>query len=91
MELLKPIVDEYEALLERTQSIDFNDMIGKAINYVESGRFQPTWRYILVDEFQDISRPRARLVKALRDRTRIVRSSVSAMTGSRFIDLPVAT
>lgn len=70
MELLKPIVDEYEALLERTQSIDFNDMIGKAINYVESGRFQPTWRYILVDEFQDISRPRARLVKALRDRTK---------------------
>jgi DNA helicase-4 len=70
MELLKPIVDRYEALLARTHSIDFNDMIGKAIGYVESGRFKPAWRYILVDEFQDISRPRARLVKALRDRTK---------------------
>jgi len=70
MDLLKPIVDRYEALLARTESIDFNDMIGKAIGYVESGRFKPVWRYILVDEFQDISRPRARLVKALRDRTK---------------------
>lgn len=69
MELLRPIVDRYEALLEKSQCIDFNDMIGKAIDYVESGRFKPAWRYILVDEFQDISRPRARLVKALREGT----------------------
>ena len=70
MELLRPVIDRYEALLQKTQSIDFNDMIGKAIDYVESGRFKPTWRFILVDEFQDISRPRARLVKALRDHTK---------------------
>ena len=70
MELLKPVLDRYEAHLKASDSIDFNDMIGKAIDYVESGRFKPTWRYILVDEFQDISRPRARLVKALRDRTK---------------------
>ena len=69
MELLKPVLDRYEAHLRASDSIDFNDMIGKAIDYVESGRFKPIWRYILVDEFQDISRPRARLVKALRDRT----------------------
>lgn len=69
MELLKPVLEHYEADLQASESIDFNDMIGKAIDYVESGRFKPSWRYILVDEFQDISRPRARLVKALRDRT----------------------
>ncbi|ROQ48467.1 DNA helicase-4 [Marinobacter sp. 3-2] len=70
MDLLKPIVDRYKALLEEDESIDFNDMIGRAIDYVESGRFKPSWRYIMVDEFQDISRPRARLVKVLRDRTK---------------------
>ncbi|WP_421866457.1 UvrD-helicase domain-containing protein [Marinobacter adhaerens] len=70
MELLKPIVDRYESHLKASDSIDFNDMIGRAINYVESGHFKPSWRYILVDEFQDISRPRARLVKALRDNTK---------------------
>tara|TARA_R100000306_G_scaffold8148_2_gene11180 strand:- start:692 stop:3601 length:2910 start_codon:yes stop_codon:yes gene_type:complete len=70
MDLLKPIVDQYNTYLESNECIDFNDMIGRAIHYVESGRFTPSWRYILVDEFQDISRPRARLVKALRDKTK---------------------
>ncbi len=42
-------------------------MIHKAIDYVESGRYIHGWRYILVDEFQDISEPRARLVKALKE------------------------
>jgi len=70
MDLLAPIVDHYEELLGSTQTIDFNDMIGKAIAYVESGQFVPPWRFLLVDEFQDISRPRARLIKALRDKAK---------------------
>jgi DNA helicase-4 len=40
-------------------------MIGKALRYVETGRYKPVWQYIMVDEFQDISEPRARLIKAL--------------------------
>ncbi len=39
-------------------------MIGRAIDYVESGRFSSPYRYLLVDEFQDISASRARLLKA---------------------------
>ena len=65
--LLKPIVADYEAMLATHQQIDFDDMIGKAIRYVKEGRFKSPWRYILVDEFQDISEPRARLIKLLRD------------------------
>ncbi|MCY1264132.1 ATP-dependent DNA helicase Rep [compost metagenome] len=64
--LLKPVADRYEQELKRNNHIDFDDMIIKAIQYVEAGRFKAPWRYILVDEFQDISRPRARLVQALR-------------------------
>ncbi|KLI85642.1 ATPase AAA [Vibrio parahaemolyticus] len=67
LELLMPLYHRYEKYLRDHQVIDFNDMIGKALMYVQTGQFQSPWKYLLVDEFQDISEPRARLVKALRD------------------------
>lgn len=67
LSLLNPILSDYQALLEREGHIDFDDMIGKAIQYVREGRFRSPWRYILVDEFQDISEARARLIRYLRD------------------------
>ncbi len=67
MQLLQPIFARYQGLLKARKEIDFDDMIGRAIDYVQQGRFKPRWRYIMVDEFQDISEPRARLVRALRD------------------------
>ncbi|MBL4765146.1 MAG: UvrD-helicase domain-containing protein [Colwellia sp.] len=67
LELLKPILTVYEDHLKRYAEIDFEDMINKALAYVQAGKFNSPWRYIMVDEFQDISEPRARLVKALRD------------------------
>jgi DNA helicase-4 len=65
--LLKPILIAYQQHLTDHGEIDFDDMINKALAYVQTGQFQSPWRYIMVDEFQDISEPRARLVKALRD------------------------
>ncbi len=67
MTLLLPVVDDYVAHLHKHQHIDFDDMIGKAIHYVQTKQFKSQWRFILVDEFQDISDARARLIKALRD------------------------
>ena len=67
MTLLLPVVDDYIAHLHKHQHIDFDDMIGKAIHYVQTNQFKSQWRFILVDEFQDISDARARLIKALRD------------------------
>ncbi|WP_210455133.1 UvrD-helicase domain-containing protein [Vibrio crassostreae] len=67
LDLLYPLYSRYELFLREKQWIDFNDMISKALMYVQSGQFVSSWKYILVDEFQDISEPRARLVKALRD------------------------
>ena len=67
LKIVVPIYEKYDAFLKENQHIDFDDMIGRAIAYVEGGRFVSPWRYILVDEFQDISEPRARLVKALRE------------------------
>ncbi len=41
-------------------------MILRAARYTETGRYVSPFRHILVDEFQDISQSRARLVKALK-------------------------
>jgi len=66
-ELLAPIINRYEEHLAGNREIDFEDMINKAISYVQDGSFTSPWKFILVDEFQDISQPRAELVKQLRD------------------------
>ena len=63
--LFEPIYEVYQQHLRDTNTIDFEDMIVRAIEYVETGRYQSPYRHLLVDEFQDISASRARLVKAL--------------------------
>ncbi len=64
--LLNPIMTKYQKTLDDNEEIDFSDMIGKALDYVESAKFKSPWKYILVDEFQDISAPQARLISALK-------------------------
>jgi DNA helicase-4 len=51
---------------ELGERIDFEDMVLRAAGYVESGAYQSPFRHILVDEFQDISQDRARLVGTLK-------------------------
>lgn len=68
--LFEPIYEAYQLHLRDNTSIDFEDMIGRAIGYVESGQYRSTYRYLLVDEFQDISASRARLLKALMKQNR---------------------
>ena len=65
--VFRPIFERYQDSLARLRQIDFHDMIGKAKEHVESGRYRNRFDYILVDEFQDISPGRARLLKALLD------------------------
>ncbi|WP_028865740.1 UvrD-helicase domain-containing protein [Psychromonas aquimarina] len=65
--LLKPLLGAYQSHLKNAGEIDFEDMICTALSYIKQGKFISPWPYIMVDEFQDISRPRAALVKALRD------------------------
>lgn len=59
-----PVFEEYQRRLG--DRIDFEDMILRAARYTETGRYVSPFRHILVDEFQDISQSRARLVKALK-------------------------
>lgn len=72
LSVFAPVLQSYEESLDGR--IDFEGMVLRAANYVETGRFQSTFKHILIDEFQDISRSRARLVSALlkqRDDTRL--------------------
>ena len=62
-----PVYERYQDSLARQRQIDFHDMITNATEHVQSGRYRNRYGYILVDEFQDISDGRARLLKALLD------------------------
>ncbi len=63
--IFEHVQDAYERALRAERAIDFQDMIGRAADLVEAGRFKSPYRYIIVDEFQDMSRGRARLLRSL--------------------------
>lgn len=65
--LIEPIYNAYMQQLNQNQEIDFNDMINLAAGYVRQGKYRNTYSYVIVDEYQDISSARYRLLKALRD------------------------
>ncbi|MDW9364873.1 AAA family ATPase [Sinorhizobium meliloti] len=60
------ITQGYSRRLEESQRIDFDSMIADAVSLIQTGRYQSPYSLILVDEFQDISEPRANLIKALK-------------------------
>lgn len=64
MKLFEPLYAAYQKRLG--DRIDFEDMIIRAAEHVESGRYRSPYRHLLVDEFQDISEGRARLLRALK-------------------------
>ena len=65
VDIFRPIADAYHETMRKLDQIDFNDMIHCAADYVENGKYRSPYKYILIDEFQDISPARARLIKAL--------------------------
>ena len=67
LELFEPIYSDYEKSLSDKKIIDFNDMINLATKYVRDGKYTSPIKYILVDEFQDISFGRYNLLKSLLD------------------------
>ena len=70
LSIVQPIYHAYEETLRKQNAIDFNDMINKATYLVSTQ--QPSfikYKYIIIDEFQDISMGRYRLVKAIKDLT----------------------
>ncbi len=63
--LFKPVYLAYQQALSDEGALDFSDMIAKACSHLNKGEYESPYRYILVDEYQDISPARAALVSAL--------------------------
>ncbi|MCD9518622.1 UvrD-helicase domain-containing protein [Photobacterium phosphoreum] len=65
LDIFEPILTAYQEHLVNTESIDFSDMIAEATIIIENSDYHHYYTHILVDEFQDISGGRAKLLKAL--------------------------
>ena len=59
----------YEEELKSTKSIDFNDMIVQATNYVKNNDIK-SYKYIIVDEYQDTSYVRYLFLKEIINKTK---------------------
>ncbi|MCR5695278.1 MAG: UvrD-helicase domain-containing protein [Clostridia bacterium] len=66
IDLIEPVFNKYEEELVASGEIDFNDMINTAAEYVRSGRYKNPYSYVIVDEYQDISKARFSLLYELR-------------------------
>lgn len=67
LSLIEPIFDAYCLYLKEHQEIDFNDMINIASQYVKDRKYINPYKYVIVDEYQDIAKSRFLLLKNLRD------------------------
>ena len=65
LEVYWPIHAEWERRLAADRSVDFEDMLVQAAGHLEAGNIDAGYDLIMVDEFQDASRARARLVRGL--------------------------
>ena len=65
--LIEPLYKAYNDQLQKRNEIDFNDMIYDAIELVKTQQYKHCFQYVIVDEYQDISKSRFDLLKALRD------------------------
>lgn len=63
--LFEAVRERYEQVLTDERAMDFHDLINRAVLHLQESRRTPRFRYVLVDEFQDISRGRMALLEAL--------------------------
>lgn len=64
-ELLEQLHSGYINELKRQNAIDFDDMIIRAIEVINNGSYVPQWKYVLLDEFQDISAARMEFIQCI--------------------------
>lgn len=63
----EPIAELYQRTLAEKEQIDFDDMINKAAAKITKEGTPERYRYIIIDEYQDISKSRFELIKAIRN------------------------
>ncbi len=72
LDIAETVYHYYQSQLKSKRSIDFEDMINNANTYLTDSSLQKLdlpYKYIIVDEFQDIARQRFNLTKKLSETT----------------------
>ena len=69
LDIIRPMLIEYDKMLAEEGMVDFSDMINKATKLIREGYSIHNYRWVIIDEFQDISMARYKLVKAILDQT----------------------
>lgn len=69
LDIIKIILREYQNFLALNNSIDFSDMINLAAEKIEAGCEISPYKYVIVDEYQDISKSRFNFLKAIVDKS----------------------
>ncbi len=67
MDIAKTILEEYKHYLAQNNAVDFSDMINLAAEKVKNGTHIQNYKYVIVDEYQDISKSRFNLLKSIVD------------------------
>ena len=73
LEIAEQVYNHYQAVLKTNNQIDFADMINDAHFYlqeIERQHIELKYKYIIIDEFQDIARQRFNLTKRLSEITK---------------------
>lgn len=90
LKIFQELYDRYQQYLNERQELDFPDLIRKATEYVSSGKYRSKFKRIIVDEYQDISRGRQKLIASLLQQNEDIRmmcvgddwQSIFGFTGS---------
>ena len=69
LNLTEKIIIKYEKYLRKNKKIDYNDMINQAIKIVKKKTNLFNYKYIIIDEYQDISLNKLNLIKEIQKQT----------------------
>lgn len=65
LSIFEKLWERWETRLRTERCIDFEDMLNQAADCIEQGHWESPYELVMVDEFQDASQARARLVAGL--------------------------
>ena len=65
VKIFEAMYEAYSQYLKDNDEIDFNDMLLQATDYVSENKYTHNYKYIIIDEFQDFSFSKYRLIRAM--------------------------
>ncbi|EXE61926.1 uvrD/REP helicase N-terminal domain protein [Acinetobacter sp. 1542444] len=65
LELFSKVYQQYDQLLKTSKEYDFDDLLIESAQLINENKYKSPFKLIIVDEFQDTSQARARLILSL--------------------------